>query len=156
MVETAGHPIVYAESPHVEGAPTALVYGHYDVQPIEPLEEWRTPPFEPTIIDDYLYGRGTSDDKCQLYIHIKSIEAYMKTSGRLPLNVKCLFEGEEEYGGEGISPWTRVNGPDDNPINNVYTREDPPKYRTGEGGLTALNEFVLELAKEQLMELKIF
>ena len=103
VIPTAGQPLVYGDWLHAgANRPTILIYGHYDVQPAEPLEEWRTPPFEPTIIDDFLYGRGTSDDKCQLYIHIKSIEAYMKTSGRLPLNVKCLFEGEEEYGGEGI------------------------------------------------------
>ena len=93
MISTTGQPLVYGDWLHA-GAdrPTILIYGHYDVQPIEPLEEWRTPPFEPTIIDDYLYGRGTSDDKCQLYIHIKSIEAYMKTSGRLPLNVKAVID----------------------------------------------------------------
>jgi len=103
VIPTAGQPLVYGDWLHAgDDRPTILIYGHYDVQPIEPLEEWRTPPFEPTIIDDYLYGRGTSDDKCQLYIHIKSIEAYMKTAGRLPVNVKFLFEGEEEYGGQSI------------------------------------------------------
>jgi acetylornithine deacetylase/succinyl-diaminopimelate desuccinylase-like protein len=103
VIPTARQPLVYGDWLHAgDDRPTILIYGHYDVQPVEPIEEWRTSPFEPTIIDDYLYGRGTSDDKCQLYIHIKSIEAYMKTAGRLPLNVKCLFEGEEEYGGESI------------------------------------------------------
>ena len=84
MIETAGHPIVYAESPAVAGAPTVLVYGHYDVQPPDPLEEWISPPFEPTRRDGNLYARGATDDKGQMLTHVKSAEAWLKTDGKLP------------------------------------------------------------------------
>jgi acetylornithine deacetylase/succinyl-diaminopimelate desuccinylase-like protein len=98
IISTAGHPMVYAESPHVPGVPTVLVYGHYDVQPAEPLEKWTTPPFEPTRRDGKLYGRGVTDDKGQLFTHLKSVEAWITVEGRLPLNLKFLIEGEEEVG----------------------------------------------------------
>jgi len=83
--------------------PTVLFYGHYDVQPPEPLEEWKSPPFEPDIRNDSIYARGASDDKGQTYIQIKAVESLLKTTGRLPVNVKFLIEGEEEVGGEHIS-----------------------------------------------------
>ncbi|MCB0213851.1 MAG: M20/M25/M40 family metallo-hydrolase, partial [Anaerolineae bacterium] len=87
IMTTPGHPIVYADwleaGPDV---PTLLIYGHYDVQPVDPLDEWATPPFEPTVIGESLYGRGTSDDKGQLYIHVAAVEAYLQSVGRLPLN----------------------------------------------------------------------
>ena len=83
LVETAGHPIVYAESPAVPGAPTVLVYGHYDVQPPDPLDEWISPPFEPTVRDGNLYARGATDDKGQMLTHVKSAEAWIKTVGKL-------------------------------------------------------------------------
>jgi acetylornithine deacetylase/succinyl-diaminopimelate desuccinylase-like protein len=102
VIPTAGHPIVFAESPHVAGAPTALVYGHYDVQPPDPLGEWITPPFEPTRRDGNLYARGATDDKGQMLTHVKSAEAWIKTAGKLPLNLKFLIEGEEEVGSENI------------------------------------------------------
>ncbi|NLE39118.1 MAG: dipeptidase [Pirellulaceae bacterium] len=105
IVETSGHPLVYAESPHVPGAPTALVYGHYDVQPVVPLELWTTPPFEPTVRDGNLYARGASDDKGQMLTHLKSVEAWMATEGRLPMNLKFLIEGEEECGGHGTAEY---------------------------------------------------
>ncbi len=98
IIPTAGHPLVYAESPAVPGAPTALVYGHYDVQPAEPLEKWTTPPFEPTRRDGKLFARGATDDKGQLLTHLKSVEAWITVEGRLPLNLKFLIEGEEEIG----------------------------------------------------------
>jgi acetylornithine deacetylase/succinyl-diaminopimelate desuccinylase-like protein len=99
LYETAGHPIVYAEWLHA-GAdkPTVLVYGHYDVQPVDPLDLWKTEPFEPVIIGDKMWGRGTSDDKGQLFMHIKALEEIMKVDGKLPVNVKMIFEGEEEAG----------------------------------------------------------
>ena len=81
VIETEGHPLIYAESPPVEGAPTALVYGHYDVQPPDPLEEWISPPFEPTERDGNLYARGATDDKGQMLTHIKSAQAWMETAG---------------------------------------------------------------------------
>ena len=94
--------MVYAESPAVPGAPTVLVYGHYDVQPAEPLEKWTTPPFEPTRRDGNLYARGATDDKGQVFTHLKSAEAWITVEGRLPLNLKFLIEGEEEVGSDGL------------------------------------------------------
>lgn len=101
-IETCGHPIIFAQSPQVEGAPTVLVYGHYDVQPPEPLELWETPPFEPTVRDGNVYARGATDDKGQMLTHFFGCEAWMKTEGKLPLNVKFLIEGEEESGSGGL------------------------------------------------------
>lgn len=96
LLETSGNPIVYGDWLHAPGKPTALIYGHYDVQPEDPLELWDTPPFEPTIRDGKLYARGATDDKAQLFLHIKTIEAYLQTIGELPINVKFCLEGEEE------------------------------------------------------------
>ena len=98
----AENPLVYAEWLGAPGKPTLLLYGHYDVQPPDPLEEWKTPPFEPTLRDQNLYGRGTADDKGQSYILAKAVEAFLKTDGKLPINVKFLLEGEEEIGGGHI------------------------------------------------------
>ncbi len=109
LIETAGHPIVYAESPKVAGAPTVLVYGHYDVQPPDPLGEWKTPPFEPTVRDGNLYARGATDDKGQMFTHIKSAEAWIKTAGRLPLNLKYIIEGEEEVGSANLDHFVDQN-----------------------------------------------
>ncbi len=103
VIPTAGHPLVYAESPPVPGAPTALVYGHYDVQPVEPLELWTTPPFEPTRRDGNLFARGATDDKGQMFTHLKSAEAWITVEGRLPLNLKYILEGEEEVGSSGLN-----------------------------------------------------
>ena len=105
LIETAGHPLVYAESPPVPGAPVALVYGHYDVQPPEPLDEWISPPFEPTVRDGNLYARGATDDKGQVLTHVKSVEAWIKTVGKLPLQVKFLIEGEEEIGSVNLESY---------------------------------------------------
>lgn len=105
LIETEGHPIVYAESPPVEGAPTVLVYGHYDVQPPDPLDEWISPPFEPTCRDGNVYARGATDDKGQMLTHIKSAQTWIETTGKLPLQVKYLIEGEEESGSENLSPF---------------------------------------------------
>ncbi|HTQ38252.1 MAG TPA: dipeptidase [Pirellulales bacterium] len=102
MIETAGHPLVYAQSPPVAGAPTVLVYGHYDVQPPDPLGEWLSPPFEPTRRNGNLYARGATDDKGQMLTHVKSAEAWLKTAGKLPVQLKFLIEGEEEVGSENL------------------------------------------------------
>ena len=105
---TDGHPIVMADWLHA-GAdkPTVLIYGHYDVQPIEPIELWQSDPFKPEVRDDYLFGRGTADDKGQLFVHAKVIESYLKTSGQLPINVKIVIEGEEEIGGPNLDVFIR-------------------------------------------------
>ncbi len=103
LIPTAGNPLVYAESPPVPGMTTVLVYGHYDVQPVDPLSEWLSPPFEPTKRDGYVYARGASDDKGQLLTHILSTEAWLATEGRLPIQVKFLIEGEEEVGSAGLA-----------------------------------------------------
>ncbi len=107
--ETAGHPIVYAEHCHAEGAPTILVYGHYDVQPPDPLGLWDTPPFEPDVRDGKIFARGATDDKGQLFAHLKGLEAHLSTSGELPVNVKLLIEGEEEIGSPHLGPWIAQN-----------------------------------------------
>lgn len=109
LIETPGHPIVYAESPPVAGAPVALVYGHYDVQPPDPLEEWISPPFEPTIRDGNVYARGATDDKGQMLTHVKSIEAWLAAAGPLPLQVKLILEGEEEVGSEHLEAFLAEN-----------------------------------------------
>jgi len=102
QIETAGHPIVLAEWNGAPGAPTALIYGHYDVQPPDPLDGWHSPPFEPTRRDGNLYARGATDDKGQMLTHVHGVESWLKTEGRLPVNVKFLIEGEEEVGSENL------------------------------------------------------
>jgi acetylornithine deacetylase/succinyl-diaminopimelate desuccinylase-like protein len=99
---TPGHPAVFAEWMHAPGKPTLLVYGHHDVQPVDPLNEWVTPPFEPDIRAGRLWGRGVVDDKGQVYIHAKAIEAFVKTAGKLPINLKLIVEGEEEVGSANL------------------------------------------------------
>ena len=102
VVTTPGHPVVYAEWLGAPGAPTALLYGHYDVQPPEPLELWKTKPFEPELRDGKLYARGACDDKGQIFMHFSAIEAHLKVSGKLPINLKVVIEGEEEAGSESL------------------------------------------------------
>src|SRR5438045_3643656 len=106
IVPTNLHPLVYAESLEAPRQPTILFYGHYDVQPPEPLELWTSPAFEPTVRDGNLFGRGTADDKGQVHIHIKALESLQKVNGKLPINVKVLIEGEEEVG--SVSLWDYV------------------------------------------------
>ncbi len=102
LIEGEGHPVVWAESPVVPGRPTLLIYGHYDVQPTDPLEEWDSPPFEPTVRNGRLYARGAADDKGQVFCLLKAYEAVLDPDGRPPLNVRFIFEGEEESGGRVI------------------------------------------------------
>lgn len=110
VIPTAGHPLVYADWLHATGKPTVLSYGHYDVQPPDPLDEWKSPPFEPEERNGNIYARGAVDDKGQMYMHLKAIESLMKSSGgKLPCNVKVLIEGEEEVGGEGIAKYVKEN-----------------------------------------------
>ena len=108
--ETAGHPVVVGEWRGAgPSAQTVLVYGHYDVQPAEPLELWTSPPFEPTVRDGKVFARGSVDDKGQLFLHIKALEAHLKVRGRLPVNVIVLAEGEEEVGSEHLAPFIEAN-----------------------------------------------
>lgn len=109
IIETKGHPLVYADWLHAPGKPTVLVYGHYDVQPVDPIDLWDSPPFEPTIRGENIYARGATDDKGQMYMHVKSVEAYFKTVGKLPLNVKFIIEGEEEIGSGNLEEFVGKN-----------------------------------------------
>jgi acetylornithine deacetylase/succinyl-diaminopimelate desuccinylase-like protein len=102
ILETEGHPVVYADWLSAVGKPTILIYGHYDVQPEDPVDLWTTPPFEATIRGENLYARGASDDKGQIFIHLKAIEAFLKNGGTLPVNIKIIFEGEEEIGSDNL------------------------------------------------------
>ena len=109
IIPTAKHPLVYADWLHAPGQPTVLCYGHYDVQPPDPLELWETPPFEPTIRNGNIYARGSADDKGQMYMHIKAVEALFAVHGKLPINVKFLIEGEEEVGGASVAKYVEEN-----------------------------------------------
>ncbi len=106
---TNGHPVVYGEWLGAKDAPTILLYGHYDVQPAEPLELWTTPAFEPTIRGGKIFARGSADDKGQVFIHLKVLEAYMKVFGKLPVNVKVCIEGEEEIGSTHLADFVKAN-----------------------------------------------
>jgi acetylornithine deacetylase/succinyl-diaminopimelate desuccinylase-like protein len=108
VIPTKGHPLVYADWLHAPGKPTALMYAHYDVQPPDPLHEWISPPFEPTERNNNVYARGAVDDKGQLWMEVKALEALLQAgNGQLPINVKMLIEGEEEVGGESIAAYVR-------------------------------------------------
>jgi acetylornithine deacetylase/succinyl-diaminopimelate desuccinylase-like protein len=109
VAPTAGHPVVYADWLHADGGPTILVYCHYDVQPVDPIEEWETAPFEPFIRDGRVVGRGAADDKGQLHMHLQAFEALFATRGRLPLNIRILFEGEEEASSTSLPAWLEAN-----------------------------------------------
>lgn len=103
IYKTEGHPIVYGEWLGAPGRPTVLFYGHYDVQPVDPIDLWTDPPFDPVVKDGKIFARGATDDKGQLFAHVKSVEAFFKSAGSLPVNVKFLIEGEEEIGSENLS-----------------------------------------------------
>jgi acetylornithine deacetylase/succinyl-diaminopimelate desuccinylase-like protein len=108
LIKTQGHPLVYGEWLKAPGKPTVLAYGHYDVQPVDPIELWETPPFEPTVRGDNLYCRGACDDKGQTMLVLKALESLMQVNGGLPVNVRVLIEGEEEAGGESIEQYVRT------------------------------------------------
>jgi acetylornithine deacetylase/succinyl-diaminopimelate desuccinylase-like protein len=107
LIDTPGNPVVYGDWLHAPGKPTILYYGHYDVQPVDPLNLWTTPPFEATVRDGEIYARGAADDKGQVYMHIKAVEAFMKNGGRLPINIKFFIEGEEEVGSTHLDDFVR-------------------------------------------------
>jgi acetylornithine deacetylase/succinyl-diaminopimelate desuccinylase-like protein len=109
ILETEGHPVVYADWLGAPGKPTILLYGHYDVQPEDPVEKWETPPFEATIRGENLYARGSADDKGQIFIHLKAIEAFLRDGGALPVNIKIIFEGEEEVGSAHLGAFVALH-----------------------------------------------
>ena len=134
IVETDGHPIIHASWTGAENAPTAMIYGHYDVQPPDPIEDWVTPPFEPEVRDGKLYARGATDDKGQMFTHIKSVEAWMKTHGRLPVNVKFVIEGEEEVGSENLDHYLSDNR--EKLVSDVAVVSDTSQYAPGIPAIT--------------------
>ncbi len=139
LIETDGNPLVYAESPPVPGRPVVLVYGHYDVQPPDPLDEWITPPFEPTRRDGNIVARGATDDKGQMFTHIKSAQAWIDGNGKLPLQVKYLIEGEEETGSHNLYKY--LNGDfDENALEklacDVIVISDTSQYAPGQPAIT--------------------
>jgi acetylornithine deacetylase/succinyl-diaminopimelate desuccinylase-like protein len=107
--DTGGHPVVYADWLHAEGKPTVIVYGHYDVQPVDPLDLWVRPPFEPRVEDGRIYGRGVADDKGQVHLHLWATRAWLATTGQLPINIRYVIEGEEEAGSPNFEAWLRAN-----------------------------------------------
>jgi acetylornithine deacetylase/succinyl-diaminopimelate desuccinylase-like protein len=109
IFKTEGHPLVYGDWLGAPGKPTVLVYGHYDVQPVDPIELWNSPPFEPVIKDGKIWARGATDDKGQMFMHIKSVESFFKGKGSLPVNVKFIIEGEEEIGSESLEAFIKTH-----------------------------------------------
>ena len=109
VTQTSGHPVVYGDWLHAEGAPTVIVYGHYDVQPVDPLDEWTSPPFEPVVDGDRILARGAADDKGQIHAHVVAATALLATRGRFPINVKYVFEGDEESSSEPLEGWLTAN-----------------------------------------------
>ena len=112
LIETPGNPVVYGDWLGAPDAPTILFYGHYDVQPVDPVDQWITPPFEATVRDGEIYARGAADDKGQVFMHIKAVEAHLKKNGRLPLNIKFFIEGEEEVGSVHLDDFVRSHKQD--------------------------------------------
>ncbi|MGE0041038.1 MAG: dipeptidase [Vicinamibacterales bacterium] len=129
LEETAGHPVVYGEWLGAPGAPTILFYGHYDVQPVDPVSLWTTPPFEATVRDGEIYARGSADDKGQVFMHFKAVEAHLAQHGSLPVNMKFLIEGEEEVGSENLD--TFVRGHKDLLAADVVVISDSPMFDRG-------------------------
>ena len=109
LIDTPGNPVTYGDWLGAEGAPTILFYGHYDVQPVDPLELWESPPFDATIRDGEIYARGSADDKGQVFMHFKAVEAHLKQNGRLPLNIRFILEGEEEVGSAHLDDFVRAH-----------------------------------------------
>jgi acetylornithine deacetylase/succinyl-diaminopimelate desuccinylase-like protein len=129
LIETAGNPVVYGDWLNAPGAPTVLFYGHYDVQPVDPLELWESPPFEATIRDGEIYARGSADDKGQVFMHFKAVEAHIKQNGRLPVNIKFMIEGEEEVGSAHLDDFVRSHKSD--LAADVVVISDSPMFARG-------------------------
>jgi acetylornithine deacetylase/succinyl-diaminopimelate desuccinylase-like protein len=147
LIETPGNPVVYGDWLHAPGKPTILYYGHYDVQPVDPVNLWTSPPFEATVRDGEIYARGAADDKGQVFMHIKAVEAFMKTAGRLPLNFKFMIEGEEEVGSENLDNF--VLSHKDELAGDVVVISDSPMFDRGVPsicyGLRGLAYFQIDL-----------
>ncbi|OLE82716.1 MAG: peptidase M20 [Acidobacteria bacterium 13_1_20CM_2_65_9] len=129
LIDTPGNPVVYGDWLGADGAPTILFYGHYDVQPVDPLELWESPPFEATIRDGEIYARGSADDKGQVFMHFKAIEAHLKQNGRLPVNMKIILEGEEEVGSANLDDFIRAHKSELGA--NVVVISDSPMFDRG-------------------------
>jgi acetylornithine deacetylase/succinyl-diaminopimelate desuccinylase-like protein len=129
LIDTPGYPVVYGEWLGAAGAPTILFYGHYDVQPVDPVDLWDSPPFEATIRDGEIYARGSADDKGQVFMHFKAIEAHLKQNGRLPVNIKVILEGEEEVGSKNLDDF--VKGHKDELKADVVVISDSPMFDRG-------------------------
>ena len=129
LIDTPGYPVVYGDWLGAPGAPTILFYGHYDVQPVDPLELWESPPFEATIRDGEIYARGSADDKGQVFMHFKAVEAHLKKNGRLPVNIKFILEGEEEVGSVNLDNFVRDHKKDLSA--DVVVISDSPMFARG-------------------------
>src|SRR5262245_24970344 len=136
IIETTGQPLVYAETPPVPGKPTVLVYGHYDVQPVEPLDEWVSPPFEPTKRNGNVYARGATDDKGQMLTHLFSASAWLKTRGKLPVQLKFTIEGEEEVGSKGINDYLSTPAGHEKLKCDVVVISDCSQFGSGQPAIT--------------------
>jgi acetylornithine deacetylase/succinyl-diaminopimelate desuccinylase-like protein len=147
LIETPGNPVVYGEWLGAQGAPTILFYGHYDVQPVDPLDKWVSPPFEATVRDGEIYARGSADDKGQIFMHFKAIEAWLKEAGTLPVNIKVFIEGEEEVGSTHLDIFVHDN--DDLLKADVVVISDSPMFDRGVPsicyGLRGLAYFQIDL-----------
>lgn len=156
IIRTKRHPLVYAESPPVPGKPTVLVYGHYDVQPPDPLNEWISPPFEPTRRDGNLYARGATDDKGQMLTHIKSAQAWLEACGSLPIQLKFLIEGEEEVGSESLDHYLESQEAAQRLACDVVVISDSSQFGPGQPAITyglrgiAYFELILRGPKQDL------
>src|SRR5579871_636347 len=129
LVDTPGNPVVYGDWLHAPGAPTILFYGHYDVQPVDPVNLWESPPFEATVRDGEIYARGAADDKGQVFMHFKAIEAHLKQTGKLPVNMKIILEGEEEVGSVNLDNFISANKAD--LAADVVVISDSPMFARG-------------------------
>jgi acetylornithine deacetylase/succinyl-diaminopimelate desuccinylase-like protein len=129
LIDTPGNPVVYGDWLGAPGAPTILFYGHYDVQPVDPLDLWQSPPFEATVRDGEIYARGSADDKGQVFMHFKAVEAHLKQNGRLPLNIKFILEGEEEVGSAHLDDFIRAHKQD--LAADVVVISDSPMFARG-------------------------
>ncbi|MGH9349119.1 MAG: dipeptidase [Vicinamibacterales bacterium] len=147
LIETPGNPVVYGDWLGAAGAPTILYYGHYDVQPVDPLDQWISPPFEATVRDGEIYARGSADDKGQVFMHIKAVEAHLQQNRRLPLNIKFFIEGEEEVGSVHLDEFVRSHK--DDLAADVVVISDSPMFDRGIPsicyGLRGLTYFQIDL-----------